>query len=227
MQIVEQRHKIEDAPSYSEVLEKLTKKGQTCYQSTPKTTMVQQEAFIEKLIRNGHHSVLEHQNLSVNFITNRGVTHELVRHRLAAYSQESTRYCRYDEGHVQFIRPVWLDTKMLGTFDPYASLSNRGFNDPATYFWYLSCISNESFYIKLLNHGWSPQQARDVLPNALKTEIEMTTNIREWRHILDLRCSQQAHSQIRQLMRGLLQELVNQYGVLFRDIYKKHIDQGE
>lgn len=128
---------------------------------------------------------------TVRFITNRGVTHELVRHRPASYSQESTRYVNYGEKDMEFIKPVWW-----GNVD---GMSNLEFVCAAE--------DSETYYELMLNKGWRPEQAREVLPNALKTEIVVTANLKEWRHILDLRTSNKAHPQIRALMEPLRQEI--------------------
>jgi len=152
------------------------------------------------ILKAGHESVIEHESLSVRFICDRGVSHELVRHRLASYSQESTRYCNYSGG-VTFIRPCFW-----------------GENWAEYRTWKIMMARAEWAYTELLGMGCSPQQARSVLPNSLKTEIVVTANLREWRHILRLRCSKAAHPQMRQLMIPLLKQLQDRIPVLFDDI---------
>lgn len=179
MKLIEQSHEVlfftPDADALIETA------GRTCYKSHSRTTPTSSSTFIRALMKSGHHSVLEHGVATVKFITNRGVTHELVRHRLASYSQESTRYVKYD-GDMEFIMPVWWD-------DHTACI------EFAT-----ACKMTERSYQDLLLMGWKPEQAREVLPNALKTEIVMTANFREWMHVFKLRCSKAAHPQIRDLM---------------------------
>lgn len=201
---------------YQHVLSLIEDSGRTCYQSEPKGDP---EGFVRKLIDKGHHSVLEHAHLSVSITTNRGVTHELVRHRLASYSQESTRYCKYNN-NVRFIRPVWLSDKVLGQYKDLADVfSSRDFSHEEQC-WLSMMQTTESVYRAMLEkHKWSPQQAREVLPNALASTIVMTANLREWRHIFSQRCPLVAHPQMRVLMRDMLQSFWKIYPVFFEDLY--------
>jgi thymidylate synthase (FAD) len=171
------------------------------------------------IIERGHESVIEHESLSVRFICDRGVTHEIVRHRLAAYSQESTRYCDYTEDEVTFIIPPWLNVEP-GTYHLSQQIiqNHKGTVANGTYYWVESMLDSERHYKVLRQHNWTPQQARAVLPNSLKTEIVMTANLREWRHVLKLRTSKAAHPQMRELMIPLLRELQNNITLLFGDI---------
>ena len=172
--------------------------GRTCYKSEDKITEGSAEKFVRMIIKRGHHSVIEHTYMSVRFICDRGVTHEIVRHRLAAYSQESTRYCNYGKIGVSFIIPK--DFKL-----DYDDLK------------LLNLIENH--YNKCLNEKRrSPQQARYFLPNGLKTEIVMTANLREWMHIFKLRTSKAAHPQMRELMIPLLEKMKTLVPVIFDDI---------
>ena len=185
--------------------------GRTCYKSEAKITKDSAEKFVERIVKSGHHSVIEHANMSVRFICDRGVSHELVRHRLAAYSQESTRYCRY-ENEVTFILPLWC--KDLGEGD-YNYDALRKFFSESSQIWIEAMLNAERDYKALLDLGWSPQYARSVLPPPLKTEVVMTANIREWMHVLRLRTSQAAHPQMQELMTPLLTELKKQFPVIF------------
>lgn len=159
--------------------------GRVCYKSEDRITAGSAETFIRRIIDMGHHSVLEHASATILFVCDRGVTHELVRHRLAAYSQESTRYCNYGkdkhDNQISVIRPPGLEGV---AFDR----------------WEQSVFDAEDMYLQLLNLGKTPQIARSVLPNCLKTEIAMTANFREWRHVLTLRTAKAAHPQIREIM---------------------------
>ncbi|MCK4308177.1 FAD-dependent thymidylate synthase, partial [candidate division WOR-3 bacterium] len=156
-------------------LEAIEAAGRTCYRSEDKITEGSAEKFVKMIIKRGHHSVIEHTYMSARFICDRGVTHEIVRHRLAAYSQESTRYCNY-KGGVTFIIPPWIGSLLeKGEFSAQDYI--RLLNVPETKTWGRAMLEAERTYIVLLKEGWSPQQARSVLPNSLKTEIVMTANL--------------------------------------------------
>lgn len=184
-----------------EALSLIETAGRTCYKSEEKITHGSAERFAAMLIRRGHESVIEHATATVRFFTNRGVTHELVRHRLASYSQESTRYVRYT-GEMIFIRPVWWDDW------PQAAKST----------WTQAMQAAESAYLALIEAGGRPEQAREVLPQSLKAEIVVTANLREWRHIFRLRSSPAAHPQIRALMRDCLRGFAGIVPLLFDDL---------
>lgn len=200
-----------DSPN---ILKSIEKAGRTCYKSESKITDSSAMKFVKNIIERGHESVIEHVNLSVRFICDRGVTHEIVRHRLASYSQESTRYCNYIGG-VSFIIPPWLE---IGpgeyTQKDIKELSLK--QDVAE--WMHVMLISEAKYISLLKLGWSAQMARSVLPNSLKTEIVMTANLREWRHVLRLRTSKAAHPQMREIMKPLLEEFKEKIPIVFDDI---------
>jgi thymidylate synthase (FAD) len=143
--------------------------------------------------------------MTVKFITDRGVTHELVRHRVASFSQESTRYCNYAKGkfcsQITLIKPAfWYD------------------NDAAYNIWVQAMENAEKYYFELLMSGATAQEARTVLPNSLKAEIIMTANFREWRHIFRLRCSEAAHIQIRDLMIKTLEITKKRIPIIFDDL---------
>lgn len=173
--------------------------------------------LVSKLIRNNHEAMLEFGgNITVKFICDRGVSHELVRHRIASFAQESTRYCNYGKDeHISFIIPSWCETTI------HEGICNNSTNDIRLYCentWLKSMLDSETRYNTLISNGWSPQQARSVLPNSLKTEINISTNIREWRHIFKLRCSNAAHPDMRAIMRPLLDEFKSKVPILFDDI---------
>ena len=156
--------------------------------------------------------MLEHCSFTVKFTVDRGVSHEIVRHRLAAYCQESTRYCNYQKGQfggeITVIRPCFLEP---GT-DGYI-------------YWETVCEAAERGYFTLLDWGCSPQEARAVLPNSLKTEVVMTADIREWRHFLKLRCSKAAHPQMREVAIQLLAMCDERMPELFNDIAEEVLRQ--
>ena len=172
-------------PEAEKIIEKA---GRCCYKSEDKITENSASQFVEKLCHvNKHESVLEHAVATFRFVTDRGVTHELVRHRLISPSQESTRYCNYAKGkfnhQISVIQPPGLDD-----------------NPQAFCAWKNSVDAAEVAYLLMLNAGCTPQIARSVLPTCLKTEIFVTANLREWKHIFKMRCDIKAHPQIREIM---------------------------
>lgn len=203
------------------ILSNLESAGRTCYKSEGNTTDDGGSAIklIKSIIDLGHESVLEHESISVRFICNRGFTHELVRHRLCAYSQESTRYCNYSAekfgGHITFIIPPWVNIRP-GEYSK-ASRTNAEIGSK-DYYWADMVAYSELTYQRLTEFGCKPEEARGVLPIDLKTEIVCTANIREWRHILKLRTSNRAHPQMRELMIPLLTEFQDKILVVFDDI---------
>ena len=164
--------------------------------------------MVAALIKRGHEAMLEHCSFTIKFIVDRGISHELVRHRLASFAQESTRYCNYSKegfgGEITVIEPFFLAENTPG----YSS-------------WYDACLHSESAYFALLNWGCTPQEARSVLPNSLKTEVCMTANLREWRHFFKLRAADatgSAHPQMKEVTVPLLKELKQLIPVVFDDI---------
>jgi thymidylate synthase (FAD) len=158
--------------------------GRVCYKSEDKITNESAPKFIKMLLARNHEAVLEHACASILFICDRGVSHELVRHRLASYCQESTRYCNY--GSDKFSNEIKVIEPPLSPEDKIL--------------WEFQCKKIEESYLIMISEGVSPQIARSILPTCLKTEIVVTTNFREWRHILKLRTSNAAHPQIREIM---------------------------
>jgi thymidylate synthase (FAD) len=193
-----------------QILKNIERIGRVCYKSEDKITDDSAQEFVRRIIKRGHESVIEHENVSVHFTIDRGVSHELVRHRLAAYAQESTRYCDY-KGYVEFIIPLWCTNIAKGILNISDLPQDEGL-------WLYTMQQLEHSYEQLRNLGWSPQQARSVLPNSLKTEIVVTCNLREWRHIFKLRTSPAAHPQMREIMEPLLWDFQNQIPVIFEDI---------
>lgn len=191
--------------------------GRTCYKSEDKITEDSARSFVAMLTKRGHHSVLEHSAMAVKFVIDRGVSHELVRHRLCAFSQESTRYCNY-KGEVTFVIPSWISNIGVGEYND--TKNHYGFEhfELTDIDWFLAMKQAEETYQQLLRNSWSPQQARSVLPNSLKTEIVVTANLREWKHILTLRCSKAAHPQMREIMFPLLEKAKTLIPIIFDDI---------
>lgn len=176
--------------------------GRVCYKSEDKITEDSASEFISKICINKHESVLEHGSITVRFVCDRGVSHELVRHRLASFSQESTRYCNYSkdkfDNQITVIEPLF--------FGKDSDLYN---------IWYNSCLEAERGYFSLLENGAKAQQARAVLPNSLKTEIVVTANPREWLHIFKLRTSREAHPQMQEVMIPLYREFATMWPTIF------------
>jgi len=147
----------------------------------------------------------KHRAATVRIVCDRGVSHELVRHRLASYSQESTRYCNYSkkgDGHVSFIIPSWSNIKE----GLYIRSHSQYIGGIATEAWVNNCFESERNYEELLSIGWTPQQARSVLPNSLKTEIVVTTNWEQWQHIFNMRSigiAGKPHPQMLEIMQPL------------------------
>ena len=197
MIIINQSWSFEAPLNGTEILKKLERAGRTCYKSEDRITEDSAKKFVGGLLKSGHLSVLEHHNVSVRIITDRGVTHEIVRHRIASYSQESTRYVNYEKKGLVFIRPVDF------------VLSGKDFD-------FLS--QTETHYNALINAGRTPQQARYFLPNGLKTELVMTANLREWRHFFTLRTAKAAHPQMRALAGGMLLGFQEAIPLVFDDI---------
>ncbi len=187
------------------ILKHLEQCGRVCYKSEDKITDGSAEKFLANIVKRGHEAVVEHFNFTVKFICDRGVSHEIVRHRLASYCQESTRYCNYGKDgfgrEITVIRPCY--------FEEGSAMYNE---------WYNACKCAEETYLWMLDAGATPQEARAVLPNSLKTEVVMTANIREWRHFLKMRTSKAAHPQMREVAILLLNELKENVPVLFDDI---------
>ena len=181
--------------------------GRVCYKSEDKITDDSACAFVSKIRSINHESVLEHGAITVKFICDRGVTHELVRHRIASFSQESTRYCNYTKAKFG---------NELTVIDPRGGFPEMTREEFAI--WEDAMVEAEVAYLRMINAGSKAQLARDVLPNSLKTEIVMTTNPREWRHVFKLRCADAAHPQMREVMLPLRAEFAQRWPALFGDL---------
>jgi len=196
---------IESEINGMEILKQIEKVGRTCYKSEDKITDDSAIKFVTGLIKRGHEAMIEHNSISVRFICDRGVSHEIVRHRLASFGQESTRYCNYSSD--KFSNQITVIEPLFWGKETYAYFQ-----------WQTACLNAEKAYFNLLNDGCSPQEARSVLPTSLKTEIVVTMNLREWRHFLKLRTEIVAHPQMRELTVPLLAELKALVPVVFDDI---------
>lgn len=190
------------------MLEKIEQVARTCYKSEGKIQEGSAAKLVAGLIKSGHEAMLEHASVTVKFVVDRGISHELVRHRLASFAQESTRYCNYSKddfgSEITFIIPDYLEYK------------SEGWN-----IWKESMKQAEDAYFKMLDFGLSPQQARAVLPNSLKTEVVMTANLREWRHFFKLRAlgtTGKPHPQMLEVAVPLLEDMKNLIPVVFDDL---------
>ena len=199
MRIVEPSVEIIDELNQDAILRKLELCGRVCYKSEDRITEDSAEKFIRSIIKRGHESVLEHVSFTVRFVTDRAIANELTRHRLVSFSQESTRYVKYND--IEFIMPIEFEKNRL--------LAN---------YFKMSLYEFEKTYVMLTMGGAKPENARAVLPLCTKTELIMTANIREWRHILKLRLSPAAHPDMRHLMILLFNQLVESLPVLFEDV---------
>ena len=201
MKVINPRVEILDNVNGKEILKKIERIGRVCYKSEDKITEESAIAFVSDLVHNkGHASVIEHEKVSVKIICDRGVSHEI-----ASYSQESTRYCNYSKDkfgkELTVIKPCFW---------------NEGSEEYDL--WYSTMKNIEYMYNKLIEGGATPQEARSILPNSLKTEIVVTMNLREWRHFFKLRTSSAAHPQMREVACVLLDEFKKTIPVIFDDI---------
>lgn len=199
MRIGKQQVELLNPQSYEELTEKIEIAGRVCYQSEPKGDP---EKFIRMIMKRGHESVLEHGSLTFKVRTNRAIANEIVRHRLASYSQESTRYVKYDD--IEFI--PWIDP--------------RGLKINHLYELKVLYHNIEFSYKKLIEDNFKAEDARDILPNATATTLVMTMNFRELRHFLKLRLDKAAHPQIRELAGMILDILKEKYPIFVEDIEK-------
>lgn len=203
MKIIEQYFTVDKSQLTNDIMLKIERIARTCYKSEDQIAPGTADALIAKLIARGHEAMLEHAIISVCAITDRGVSHEIVRHRISSFAQESTRYCNYSTGkfgnEITVIKPVYWD------------INSNAYN-----LWLTSMKVSEKFYLDMLQYGASAQEARAVLPNSLKTEIWITMNIREWRHFFNLRTTQAAHPQMRALVIPIQEKFKEKLPILFK-----------
>lgn len=201
--------------SPSRILQAIERAGRTCYRSEDRITDESAEAFVRMIVKSGHHSVLEHQSITVWVRCSRGMSHEIVRHRLAAYSQESTRYCNYAKK--KFEGQIRLIPYTVGL--TYDQIKRR-----RKLYQHMEYV-----YLQEIAEGVKPQQARDNLPICLKTKLYITYNLRQWRHFFALRTPEAAHPQLRQITRPMLRRFQTILPAVFEDVgiaeSKREIDQ--
>lgn len=211
MKIIQPSFTIEYPQSQEEgikMLKRIEQASRTCYKSDDKITDTSYIPFIANILSRGHESVIEHEKVTMRITCDRGISHQLVRHRLASYSQESTRYCNYSDD--KFGNEITV-------IDPSDAFGWDRLG-PIYQLWYLAMINAENSYLNLIAQGAQPQAARSVLPTSLKTELVMTMNLRELRWFLASRTSAAAHPQMRQLTKPMLPELKTLIPIIFDNL---------
>lgn len=224
---------LDDPKTPLRVYREIEESGRTCYQSAASMTDESGEKFVRTMVKNGHEAMLEHTDMKVKFIVDRGVSHELVRHRLCSFAQESTRYCNYSKdkfgNEITVIAPCFFDEIPQTRKSVIMAYLDGDYKEPLEFTpleqafgeWYFRCTSAESGYFSLLEYGLTPQEARSVLPHSLKTEVVVKANMREWRTIFKLRAAGERgtpHPQIVEVMAPLLNECKLKLPALFYDI---------
>jgi thymidylate synthase (FAD) len=214
MKVIDASYEVLTPLNGVDILKFIERVGRVCYKSEGQITDDSYLKLVKMLVERGHEAMLEHYNFSVKFISNRGFTHELVRHRVASFAQESTRWCNYSQdkfgGELTFIRPLWTKAEDRQKGSKTRIMTVNG--------WLKEMESVEMSYLHAVRDGLSPQDARGILPNDLKTEIVITANLREWRHIFKLRTAKVAHPDMRFLMIPLCREIKSKIPVVFDDI---------
>ncbi|MEG1563763.1 MAG: FAD-dependent thymidylate synthase [Bacteroides sp.] len=217
MQIIKPSFEIITPINSDEILKTIEAVGRTCYKSEDKITDKSCETFVKGIILRGHEAVIEHYNITVRLINDRGVSHEEVRHRIASFAQESTRYCNYSKD--KFGNNItYIDIRGGIEKDKTMQKLNKDEIDLIIQEWTEACLDAERHYNNMLQLGATPQIARSVLNNSTKTEICITANLREWRHFFALRCATSAHPQMREIAIPLLQEFQKLIPIVFDDI---------
>ena len=208
MRVINAGYEIISELNGAEILKHIERCARVCYKSEDRITEDSAEKMVAALIRSGHEAMLEHYSFTVKFICDRGISHELVRHRLSSFAQESSRYCCYAKDkfgkELTFINPCFWDPDS----DNYAR-------------WFHEMDEAEKTYLAMIEDGATPEQARDILPLSIKTEIVMTANLREWRHFFKLRAegvTGKPHPQMLEITIPLLKEIKQKIPVVFDDI---------
>lgn len=208
MRVINAGYEIISDLNGAEILKHIERCARVCYKSEDRITDGSAEKMVAALIRSGHEAMLEHYSFTVKFICDRGIANELVRHRIASFAQESSRYCCYAKDkfgkELTFINPCFWEPDS----DNYAR-------------WFHEMDESEKTYLAMIESGATPEQARDILPTSIKTEIVMTANLREWRHFFKLRAegvTGKPHPQMLEITIPLLNELKQKIPVVFDDI---------
>jgi thymidylate synthase (FAD) len=189
--------------------QEIEKVGRTCYKSEDQIGPGTAEKFVRARRKTHHHAMLEFGMARVTIIADRGLTHELVRHRLASFAQESTRYCNYSkgkfDGEITVIKQPGLETEEQQKL------------------WHETMWFIEATYLSLLKQGVKPEIARSVLPIGLKSEINVAANLREWRHIFVMRCDKPAHPIIRGIMLEVLRVFNDEMPAIYEDLAERFL----
>ena len=208
MRVINAGYEIISDLNGAEILKHIERCARVCYKSEDRITDDSAEKMVAALIRSGHEAMLEHYSFTVKFICDRGIANELVRHRIASFAQESSRYCCYAKDkfgkELTFINPCFWEPDS----DNYAR-------------WFHEMDESEKTYLAMIESGATPEQARDILPMSIKTEIVMTANLREWRHFFKLRAegvTGKPHPQMLEITIPFLKELKQKIPVVFDDI---------
>ncbi len=214
MKIIEPVVEIEKV-DYNKMMKNLERACRTCYRSEDKITEESYKTLLKNCINRGHESILEHEKITIRMTCDIGVYKDLTRHRHASFSIESTRYCNYGkdkfDNQIKFIEPVNIEknTKLYEE-------------------WQKTCEEIEKHYIKMVNLGATPDQMRMILPHSTAAEVTMTANIREWKHVLSLRCTKHAHPAVEQVMIPLLLHLKKNMPEIFESIeYDEEFDENK
>jgi thymidylate synthase (FAD) len=210
MKIIDPTFEYISAPTRVEAYEIIATAMRNCYRAELNAMPATDEKMVEKAMKERHLSLLEFVDVSVNITCDRGVTHELVRHRLCSFAQESTRYCNYSGEkfgrELTFVYPWWT--------------CNAGALDTKKYaIWEDAMRTAEARYMQMLDEGGSAQEARSVLPNSLAAKIAVKANLREWIHIFRMRCDTPAHPDMRVTMMPILISMLDLYPVVFQPVY--------
>lgn len=200
--------------------------GRTCYQSEAKDIPDHGAKFVRNIVKRGHLGLLEHVLMTVEFDVDRGVTHELVRHRHASFAQESTRYCNYSKGKFgKSITVVNIEAAM--DTDPLTKDLSDDEKQAIWKVWLDACKFAERAYFEMIALGASPQIARGVLPTSVKSSIKMTANLREWRHFFALRALEltgPVHPQMLEVAKPLYEECLKMLPEVFGGIGQKDVE---
>ena len=203
MKIIEPILYIEDYNG-KDIMKKIEKACRTCYRSEGLITEDSYKQLLENCINRGHESVLEHEKITIKMICDIGVYKDLTRHRFGSFSIESTRYCNYSKdkfnNEINFIKPIFADE--LNKFD----------------IWKNTLQNIENAYMQMVEAGCKPDEMRMILPHSTAAEVTMTANIREWKHILNLRTKKMTHPAVQQLMIPLLLNFKKNMPEIFKDI---------
>lgn len=215
MKLIKPKVEILDRIDGDQVICDIARVARTCYKSEDRINREADRKLVKRLIESKHEAMLEFVDVTVKFTTDRGVSHELVRHRMASFAQESTRYCNYSKdkfnNELTFIIPSWAEVNKLGEIVA---------DDKEAFYDFKRALEMaEAFYLSLIAKGWTAEKARMVLPMSIKTEINMKANLREWRHFFKLRCHKTAHPDIRVLALDLLKQMHEQIPIIFDDLY--------